>query len=122
MLHEKHARQVRQPAAPREMGTVHFPGMCAGENAAGDIPSEGKEKKRLSSTFPQFNFPPAYNKNEQECPRGKCKQQLHHPEAVSAPTATEMKLQKEQGKKREKFKWFSAENAWMTITPIPHQA
>lgn len=52
MLHEKHARQVRQPVAPREMGTVHFPGMCAGENAAGDIPSEGKEKKRLTSTFP----------------------------------------------------------------------
>lgn len=46
------------------------------------------------------NFSPVYSKKEQECPRGKCKQQLHHPGAVRAPTGKEMKLQKEQGGKK----------------------
>lgn len=97
------------------MDTVLFPGMSAGENAAGDIPrKEWKEET--------VNFSPVYSKKEQKCHGGKCKQQLHHPEAVRAPTGKEMKLQKEQGEKMEQFEWFSAENAWMSITPIPHQA
>lgn len=92
-------RQTRQPVAMREMEAVNFPAMCAGENDAEDIPhqEEGKEET-------PFKCPSVFSKNEQGCLRGKHQQQLHHPMAVRPLTATETKVQKEKGERREKFK------------------
>lgn len=83
---------------PKRNGSCAFPSNVCWEKQCRRHPHQGEGKEEIC-----FKFPPVYSKNEQGCLRGRCRQQLHHLEAARALTATEMKVQKEEGERRDKF-------------------